>query len=501
MGGRAAAVVAAALFAAAAAVGGAAASSGDTLADLGGAAAKGIDSVPEVNNLGPWAKGLLKGMPASAAGPAAMGPVAKYPLVLAEERTRRPDVLDHLRMYGGGWNITNKHYWASVSFTGVAGFVLAAVWFISFGIAVAVHCFCKSRIGKEKDSHADILHLVLLVVFTLALTAGSVVLLYGQSKFGKQATGTVDFVVNQSDFTIQTLRNVTDYLSLAKTISVAALYLPSDVQGQIDNLKVDLNKAADTISEKTSENYRRIRKVLHNVSVGLICVAVLIPALAFLGYVLELYGPRCTVYVFVTLCWSVVAALFVLLGVFLILNSVAKDTCGAMDEWAQHPQAETTLSNILPCVDESTTNQTLYQSKHVVCKSREVTFDNATTAWLNYTCMVPDADLCSGPRTITPEIYSQLVLAANVSYALYHYAPLMLNLQDCKFVRDTFNSIASQYCPPLWRDLSLVSAGLALIASGFVLGLLLMLFADRPQREEESELPSGSRITPVDCSP
>ena len=93
-----------------------------------------------------------------------------------------------------------------------------------------------------------------------------------------------------------------------------------------------------------------------------------------------------------------------------------------MDQWAQHPQAETTLSNILPCVDESTTNRTLYQSKEVVvrivgivnraisalsnrrlhhkhprqfmpylcspydsnlndrpCKYREVTFENATT--------------------------------------------------------------------------------------------------------------------------
>lgn len=93
-----------------------------------------------------------------------------------------------------------------------------------------------------------------------------------------------------------------------------------------------------------------------------------------------------------------------------------------MDQWAQHPQAETALSSILPCVDESTTNRTLYQSKEVVvmlvrivnraisalsnrkphhkhpgqlmpylcspydsnfndrlCKSREVTFENATT--------------------------------------------------------------------------------------------------------------------------
>lgn len=69
--------------------------------------------------------------------------------------------------------------------------------------------------------------------------------------------------MNQSDFTIQTLRNVTEYLSFAQTITVAALYLPSEVQGQIDSLKGDLNKAADTISVKTAENYKMIRKVLH----------------------------------------------------------------------------------------------------------------------------------------------------------------------------------------------------------------------------------------------
>ncbi|KAE8769530.1 hypothetical protein D1007_58826 [Hordeum vulgare] len=517
------------------------AAEGDSLAGL----AAGIDgAAPEVKELGPWAKGLLNGMPDAAAGPAAMGPVAKYPLVLAEDRTRRPDVLRHLRMYGGGWNITSKHYWASVSFTGVAGFLLAALWFISFGIAAASFCFCKSRVGKAKVSHADVARPVLLVVAVLALITGCIVLLYGQNEFREEATDTLDFVVNQSDFTIQTLRNVTDYLTFAMTINVAALYLPSDVQAQINNLKVDLNKAADTISLKTTENYKRIRKVLHNVSVALICIAVLMPVFAFLGYVLELHGPRYTVYTFATICWNIVAALFILIGILLIVRSASKDTCQAMDEWADHPRAETALSNILPCVDASTTNRTLYQSKQVVvqlvklvnraisalsnrkqrhlhpelmpylcspyddnlndrqCLFKEVTFDNATIAWQDYTCNAPDADVCSGPSTVTPEIYSQLVTAANASYALHHYAPPMLNFQDCKFVRDTFSSIALQYCPPLERDLSLVSAGLALLASGLVLGLLLMLFADRPRRREEvSEQPSGFRVTPVDCSP
>lgn len=47
-------------------------------------------------------------------------------------------------------------------------------------------------------------------------------------------------------------------------------------------------------------------------------------------------------------------------------HSVVGDTCTAMNEWVQHPHAETALSNILPCVDEKTTNQTLYQSKDVI---------------------------------------------------------------------------------------------------------------------------------------
>ncbi|KAI4973468.1 hypothetical protein ZWY2020_035729, partial [Hordeum vulgare] len=229
-----------------------------------------------------------------------------------------------------------------------------------------------------------------------------------------------------------------------------------------------------------------------------------------------------------------------------VLPSLFHQIVVVADSWADHPRAETALSNILPCVDASTTNRTLYQSKQVMVQlvrfvnraisalsnrkqrhlhrelmpylcspyddnlndrqflSKEVTFDNAmiASAWQDYTSNAPDADVCSGPSIVTPEIYSQLITAANASYALHHYAPPMLNFQDCKFVRDTFSSITLQYCPPLERDLSLVSAGLALLASSLVPGLLLMLFADRPRRRKEvSEQPSRFRVTPVDCSP
>ena len=77
----------------------------------------------------------------------------------------------------------------------------------------------------------------------------------------------MNYVVNQSDYTVDILRNVTGYLSLAKTISVAQVFLPSDVMDDIDTLNVDLNTAADTLTEKTSENSVKIKKVFNAVYV------------------------------------------------------------------------------------------------------------------------------------------------------------------------------------------------------------------------------------------
>lgn len=71
--------------------------------------------------------------------------------------------------------------------------------------------------------------------------------------------------MNQSDYTVETLRNVTEYLSLAKTIKVAQIFLPSNVMADIDKLNVDLSTAANTLEEKTSENSAKIKKVFNAV--------------------------------------------------------------------------------------------------------------------------------------------------------------------------------------------------------------------------------------------
>ncbi|XP_072999500.1 uncharacterized protein [Typha latifolia] len=506
---------------------------------------KGI--VLEEGNLEPWTKGLLKLAPV-ASGPVAMAPDAKFPLVLAEKRTRRPDILNSFKIYKGGWDITNKHYWASVAFTGAAGVILSALWIVIFGISLGAHFCCRWRMGKEKGSNRiGHVSLVLLLIFTCAASTGCILLSIGQGEFHHEALGTLDYVVNQSDFTVQILRNVTNFLYFAKTINVDTVHLPSDIQDQVDKLSGDLGIAASALSEKTSENSRRINQAISDVRCTLIAVASLMLVLAIFGFLMSILGIKHAVYIFVISGWLLVAVTFVLFGAFVIIESAATDTCKAMNEWVRYPQAETALSSILPCVNEHTTNRTLYQSKEVIrqlvnvvntaissianddtayhynqsgpplpylcspydaelhdqqCRPQEVSIANASLVWQNYTCTISNSVSCISVGRITPEIYHQLVVAVNVSYALYHYTPLLLNLQDCKFVRDTFDTITTRYCPHLERDLRVVCAGLALIAIGVLLCHVVWIFyANRPRREEVFAQPSGAKIASASTFP
>ncbi|KAK8265355.1 hypothetical protein V6Z11_D12G172600 [Gossypium hirsutum] len=285
-------------------------------------------------------------------------------LVLAAQRTNRPDLLRHFKHYHGGWNITNRHYWASVGFTGAVGFIFAASWFVSFGLVLLAYHYCRWRVdikGKRTD-HSQTICLILLILFTSAAAIGCILLSVGQDEFHGEVLHTLKYVVNQSDYTVQILNNVTQYLSLAKTINVAELFLPSNVITDTDKLNIDLNAAADTLTENTDENAVKIRRVFNAVRLALISVAAVMLILALLGLLLSVLGHQHAIHI----GWLLVSITFILCGVFVILNNVISDTCLAMEEWVENSHAETALSNILPCVDQRTTNHTLTQSKQVI---------------------------------------------------------------------------------------------------------------------------------------
>ncbi|KAK4853933.1 hypothetical protein QYF36_016646 [Acer negundo] len=145
-----------------------------------------------------------------------------HTFLLAGNRTQRPDPFNDYNTYNGGWNLTSKHYWGSVGFTGAPFFIVAAV------------------------------------------CAGSVVLYTGNGKFTISIDDTLDYVENQAKYTSDNLKNVSNYLDTAKTVAVNSVFLPSEIQQAIDSIDKMIKSASTTLNDVTSNNSKRIQTAVDN---------------------------------------------------------------------------------------------------------------------------------------------------------------------------------------------------------------------------------------------
>ncbi|TXG62219.1 hypothetical protein EZV62_013582 [Acer yangbiense] len=456
-------------------------------------------------------------------------------LVLAAERTYRKDPLNDFKRYTGGWNIDDRHYWASVSFTAAPLFLIAAVWFLGFGLCLMLICLCHFCCTRQSYGYSRIayaLSLVFLILFTIAAIVGCVVLYTGQGKFHNTTTKTLDYVVNQADSTVKKLNEVSGYLGSAKQTGVNKVFLPSNVQTDIDNIEAKIDSSASNLSNQTSKNSQRIRDLLDSVRMALIVIAAVMLLLTFLGFLFSLFGLKFLVYLLVIIGWILVAGTFILCGIFLLLHNVTADTCVAMNQYVQHPAAHTALDKIIPCVDNATAQETLMRTKEVssqlvevintvisnvsninfapnfvpmyfnqsgplvpklcnpfrpdltnrVCSAGEVDYDNATQVWKTYVCQVSASGICTTTGRLTPSMYDQIGVAFNLSYGLYNYGPFLVSLQDCTFVRQTFTDIYRDHCPDLRHYSRYIYIGLVMVSAAVMLSLVFWVIYGRERR-------------------
>ncbi|KAJ4709692.1 putative Transmembrane protein [Melia azedarach] len=456
-------------------------------------------------------------------------------LILAEKRTHREDPLDDFKKYQGGWNISNKHYWASVGFTAAPFFVIAVIWFVVFALSLCFiflcYCCCRREpYGYSRACYA--LSLILLIFFTVAAIVGCIVLYTGQGKFHGSTVHTLDYVVHQANITGENLRNVSGYLAAAKTIGVNSVTLAPDVQNSIDQIDRKINSSTSALSHQTNDNSKKIKDALDSMRLALIVLAAVMLFLAFLGFLFSIFGMQCLVYFLVVLGWILVTGTFILCGIFLLLHNVVGDTCVAMDEWVQNPTARTALDDILPCMDNATAQETLSKTKDVTrqlvtvvdniiinvanknfppqagivyynqsgpmlpvlcnpfnhdltnrqCVAGEVDLNNATEVWKNYICQTSPSGICTTPGRLTPALHHQMAAAVNVSFGLYRYGPFLVNLQDCTFVRDTFTDIKRDHCPGLRHYSKWIYIGLVMVSAAVMLSLIFWVIYARERR-------------------
>ncbi|GAB4854620.1 hypothetical protein Ancab_023203 [Ancistrocladus abbreviatus] len=468
-------------------------------------------------------------------GPISDGYVQSSTMVLAPRRTHRRDPLNGFRYYTGGWNISERHYLASVGFSAAPFFIISLVWFLVFGLSLLIICLCHCCCPREPYGYSRIayaLSLIFLIIFTIAAIIGCFVLYTGQGRFHRSTTGTLQYVVEQADMTVWKLRNVSDYLAAAKQAGVDQVSLPSNVQTDIDEIQTKINTSASFLAEQAEDNANDIQDVLDATRMTLIIIAAVMLFLTFLGFLFSMFGMQFLVYTLVVFGWILVTGTFILCGVFLLLHNVAADTCVAMDQWIQYPTAHTALDDILPCVDNATSEETLMRSKEVtsqlvdlvnqvitnvsninfspnfrpfyynqsgpllpllcnpfyhdltprLCSSGEVDLSNATQIWSSYVCEVSSKGDCITTGRLTPYFYNQMAAAVNVSYGLYTYGPFLVELEDCTFVRQTFSEIYKDHCPGLGLYSKWVYVGLFMVSASVMLSLIFWVIYGRERK-------------------
>lgn len=105
--------------------------------------------------------------------------------------------------------------------------------------------------------------------------------------------------------------------------------------------------------------------------------------------------------------------------------------------------------------------------------------------WRNYECnvaLINGVEICQTVGRVTPTLYDQINGAVSVGYALYHYAPFLVQLEDCSFVRDTFSSIEQRNCPSLRKHTNWVFAGLTLVSAAVMLSTVFWVVYARERR-------------------
>lgn len=84
----------------------------------------------------------------------------------------------------------------------------------------------------------------------------------GQGKFHSRTSSTLEYIVNQADATAENLKNLSVYLSSAKSIRVDSIFLTPDIQKGIDDIGTKISSVSSTLTDAASNNSDKIQNGL-----------------------------------------------------------------------------------------------------------------------------------------------------------------------------------------------------------------------------------------------
>lgn len=439
-------------------------------------------------------------------------------------RGDRRDPLNNFHKYRAGYDVKNKHYWASAIYTGVYGYAIGVAWLILGALLLLTACchICCRRRQKSPEAHKSFYYWIprVLVVLLSLFAIGCIITLFIRNRqFHTQAFRVRDSISDSADDATGSVRNVSSALTRVNTL-VSKYNIPGLTQ--IGTTVTSLNQQADSITKDVDDNIRTINRLINGIEIALYVILAITLFLVLVGLLSALLGWRTILFLIILLGWLMTVLTWVLFGVFFAVNNVTSDTCQAFTEYLQAP-ANTTLDKLLPCVDLATASSAstvarlgvkniVGQANTIVtqiqqtsaragrnssvpsvcdpigpaptynytstCPSGTVQIGQLPQVLQPYVCTVePISNQCAAQgQIVTPTQNTTINDFSQAGQSLVMIIPAVNSLTNCSFVYNTFDSIVTYRCRPakaslrnLWIPLLLLSIALTFLTLAWIL--------------------------------
>ncbi|XAR51371.1 hypothetical protein NMG60_11005983 [Bertholletia excelsa] len=436
-----------------------------------------------------------------------------------QQSFRRPDPLRNFKLYKGGYDITDKHYWASAAFTGIHGYAIAGVWMIcglGFGSYLILKNCTSNSSSHPEDPDSSYLTMFWLVVllFSLAIIATFLVIVMNQSC--RQNTYKLkETVLGAGGNTSKAIRKVA-----ATMAQMQRLLIPYDPQTctllnvTSHHLQREWRMIRDFV-QRTEHTTNKAIKISYNANLVVVTVnaACLVAAIVLL--LLHWYPGFLILIVF---CWIVVTLCWVLTGFDFFFHIFADDTCSAIEDFEQNPE-ENSLSSVLPCPQTTFSSRVLFDIGRAVhtsinelnskitqlngfhrlheqkeeslggrmicnpfsgppdydyaperCPEGAIPIGDFPGILSRFTCYQADTGACARDGKPVPEaIYAMAWAYSNAIQDLINIFPHLQELIECSYVKEAFADVVLYQCRPfrsstrkLW--LSVLSLSVVMVA-------------------------------------
>ncbi|XP_024357381.2 uncharacterized protein [Physcomitrium patens] len=434
----------------------------------------------------------------------------------------RLDPLNHLKKYRGGFDVTNMHYWSSLAYTGIWGYIIAASCLI-FGVGSVIWQHYNWRYELKKTTFnpsLDKLHSVsvyCMIQFSILLLGASGVILWENDRLVHELKKTGGILVSTVDQVTLQVDGAINMIPLSNISPMANQDMAKSTLSACNNLGDTFRNLTQNVKSHMSHAYKIFDIV--NIVVSMVASLMILMVIIGIGSIFQCWHTFLSF-----MCFGAVFTLvasWMIAGIGFAVAILVVDGCQAMQSYNKSPLSSS-ITHLLPCLTPQRATEVLSGVKKAIktvihgsnswvdvlnmqerklverhrlshptivphicdpygpepefipmeCSPAEGSFVQFVEDYKKYCCLSDDINDCFKKSTPIPKFaFLDATRAMNATKNVYMILPTIFHIITCDFMKLMFEEIIKQHCMPLKKCLTML--WVSFVSASLLLMLLL----------------------------